>query len=56
MFESCLRLCVSLLGKESFTDSRCLTLLYVGFFGDFLVTSELGDDRFKVAAAFRQFG
>lgn len=55
MFESCLRLCVSVLGKESYTDSSCLTLLYVGFVWNFLVTTKLDDDRLKVAAGFGQF-
>ena len=45
-----------MLGNKSYTDSSCQTLSYVGFFESFLVTTEVRDDRLKVAADFGQFG
>ena len=56
IFKTCLTVCVSMLGNKSYTDSSCQTLSYVGFFESFLVTTEVRDDRLKVAADFGQFG
>ena len=55
-FESCLRLCVCVSGNESYTDSSCLTLLYVGFLANFLLATEVRHDTLKVAGGFAECG
>lgn len=55
-FESCLRLCVCVSGNESYTDSSCLTLLYVGFLANSLLATEVRHDTLKVAGGFAECG
>ena len=55
-FESCLHLYVCVSGNESYTDSSCLTLLYVGFLANFLLATEVRHDTLKVAGGFAECG
>ena len=43
-------------GNESYTDSSCLTLLYVGFLANSLLATEVRHDTLKVAGGFAECG
>lgn len=54
MLESSFPDCICLSGNDSYTDSSCVTLLYVGFVANFLVATEVCHDAFNVPGAFAE--